>query len=197
MKIKLIESIENIFPNSKIKDILYNGSEENYSEIDFSKINVHDDGYLGKGFYLSADKTEAQSYGRIVKEFYVNCLKPFCFNTISPSDISDLSHTLSNTNVKACRNFIYWLTRLSDNESLKYLGSKIKEDNASQDDIIYGFEIILNNPQYVLDGALMDFSDGLTSWIKSKGFDSAYINNENIEYFEVVIYNKNQVYLIS
>ena len=200
MKIKLIEDIETIFPSSKIKEILYNGTDEDFKELDFSKINVHDDGYLGKGFYLSADKEEAYSYGHILKEFYVNIKNPFNFSDISYNHIIELSQIIYEEykeKFSKSNTFLYWLTKKSNNDILQYLGMRLKENKASKDDILYGLEIILQNSNYILDGALMDFSDVLTPFIQSKGYDGAFISYENIKYFEVIVYTAKQVFLIS
>ena len=50
--------LDTIFPNSKVKDIVYHGTKgERFNEVDFSK-NI----FGGNVFYVSTDKTEAEGY---------------------------------------------------------------------------------------------------------------------------------------
>ena len=78
------EYINTIFPNSKVKDILYHGSEEKNELDDFdeSKIKLNHE-YLaaGNGYYLSNDKNYAKLYGNKLTFAIVNFENPAIINT--------------------------------------------------------------------------------------------------------------------
>lgn len=201
MIFRIIEDLRNTFPNTKIGGILYNGSDEDFKKVDFSKINLHDDGYLGKGFYLTADPYTASEYGKYLKEFYVNITNPFCFNNISDNEVDELSSIIVNeygNKILAgdTYNFLYWVRKKSQNDDIIYLYTRIKNRKATRDDLKFILELILKEPSYIIDGALMDFSDIITPFIKSKGYDGAYINSNNIKYYEVVVYSIDQIKLV-
>lgn len=56
--------LDSIFPNSKMKDIVYHGTKsKNRLEIfDENQIGALDSGYFGRGFYLTPDKQYASNY---------------------------------------------------------------------------------------------------------------------------------------
>jgi hypothetical protein len=52
--------LDSIFPNSKMKGIVYHGSKEKFDNVDISKSKFQ------KGFYFAKDKTIAQGYGTLM-----------------------------------------------------------------------------------------------------------------------------------
>lgn len=63
-KEEYLEYIEKIFPDSKIKNIVWHGSpnDEKFEKFDENKIGQLDGGFFGKGFYFSKTKSLAQHY---------------------------------------------------------------------------------------------------------------------------------------
>lgn len=76
--LSILTESENPFPNSKIKQVVYHGSPN-----DFKKYNIK---MLGKntgdpnttlGMYFTSSKEEAKMYGNNVLEFYINITNPY------------------------------------------------------------------------------------------------------------------------
>lgn len=63
-KEQYMEYLDGIFPDSKVKDIVYHGTKskdkiESFSE---NEIGALDNGYFGRGFYFTLDKSYASNY---------------------------------------------------------------------------------------------------------------------------------------
>lgn len=63
------EYLDTVFPDSKIKDIVWHGSssDERFEDFDPETIGSLDGGFFGKGFYFSKDKELAESYQKMRK----------------------------------------------------------------------------------------------------------------------------------
>jgi len=48
--------LDTIFPDSKVKDIVYHGTEDKFDKFDIKYFGKNDFGDLGKGFYFAFDK---------------------------------------------------------------------------------------------------------------------------------------------
>lgn len=182
--------------------ILYNGTDTDYDKVDFNKVNLHDDGYLGRGFYLSSDPEYAKNYGDIIKEFIVNPKNPFCFNDIDYNMKRKLMNIILDNYLEKILDdntptFVYYLERLSNDESCTYVAKKIHRGKATEEDIAYIILKILSSPNHIFKGALHDFSKGITKYLKMNGYDGAYINFEGKEAYEYVAFNENSLKLLN
>lgn len=187
MKIKLIESM--IEP---VNTVLYNGSSVDYDKVNIAKLNLHDDGYLGKGFYLTKDEWYATSYGQYVKKFKVKLDTAFNFNDIEDSTKYELAEYIVNKNYDSLNDkitFAYYMERKSNDDTLKYAANQIKRGKFGKEDFQYIISYILDNPEFVFYGALHDFSDDITSFMKSRGYEAAFITHRGVKYYELIIYD--------
>ena len=75
------ENKEQDFSNSKVKETLYHGTDENFEEFSLDKFGKHDQGDFGKGIYFAEDKQTASKYGKNIKEVNVNIEKPLEINS--------------------------------------------------------------------------------------------------------------------
>ena len=210
MKFLLREAanIKDVFPASKIRFEVYNGSSTPYQELDFDRVNSYDDGYLGKGMYVTADIDYAKSYGQYIHSFYINTRNPFCFSDMPVRMKKELCRGISQEYLKPllegkCPNFEYFITTLApkylsedDVITLQYSLRKAKKGTLTQGDFYYSLITIFNNPYCIFQGALMDFSNLLTPFIKRHGYDCAYISTNDCKYKEILVFNKEQLYMI-
>lgn len=73
------------FKNSKCRDdvgalyLLYRAANQDYDIFDLNKIGSGAGNIYGKGFYFSSDKFSVESYGSIIKEYYLNLKNPFIY----------------------------------------------------------------------------------------------------------------------
>lgn len=179
-----------------VNTVLYNGSSVDYDKVDKAKLNLHDDGYLGKGFYLTKDTWYATSYGPYVKQFKVKLDKGFNFNDIEDSTKYELAEYIANRNYSSLSDkitFAYYMERKSDDDTLKYAASQIKRNKFSKDDFQYILTYILDNPEFVFYGALHDFSDDVTSFMKDRGYEGAFITHRGTKYYELIIYDVDNI----
>ena len=59
--------LDSIFPDSKVKDIVYHGTEDNFDKFDIKFFGKNDYGDLGKGFYFAFDKASIFNEPIVVK----------------------------------------------------------------------------------------------------------------------------------
>lgn len=210
MKFALKEevTIKDIFPASKFRFKVYNGSNVPFDELDFSKVNAYDDGYLGKGMYVSESKEEAESYGEYLHSFFINTRNPFNFSDIPVRLKKELCRGIAVNyldKIKSgdCPNFEYFINSLSSNylkegevDTLKYSLMMAKKGKLTKEDLYYCLLIFFNNPYCIYKGALMDFSDFLTPFLKRHGYDCAYISADGVQHMEILVFNPNQLYMI-
>ncbi len=210
MKFKVLteENINNIFPASKFRFKVYNGSSVPYNKIDFSKVNIMDDGYLGKGMYVTESIDEAKSYGDHIHSFFINTRKPFNFSDISARLKKELcrgitANYLDKIKNGDCPNFEYFINSLSSNylkeeevDTLKYSLMMAKKGKLTKEDLYYCLLIFFNNPYCIYKGVLMDFSDFLTPFLKRHEYDCAYISADGVQHMEILVFSPNQLYMI-
>ena len=90
VKYKLSPEQEAFFKDSKIRDedgnlrTVYHGTGANFDTFDKDKAG---NGWLGKGFYFTPDKDVARSFGKNIKENYINVKNPFVVEGHNPTDI--------------------------------------------------------------------------------------------------------------
>lgn len=65
---------------------VYHGTNAQFDNFDLSKIGNRDSGWFGKGFYFTNSKGEASTYGKNIKEAYLNIKKPFDFSKYNHPD---------------------------------------------------------------------------------------------------------------
>lgn len=188
MKIRLVEDME-----ESVNDVvLYNGSPVDYDKVDPAKLNIHDDGYLGKGFYLTKDEWYATSYGPYLKQFRVNLDIVFNFNDIEDSTKYELAKYIVDNNYDRLSEkitFPYYMERKSDDDTLKYAANQIKRGRFGKDDFEYIISYILDNPEHVFYGALHDFSDDVTAFMMARGYQGAFVSHRGVKYYELIIYD--------
>lgn len=75
-KAQYLQYLSTIFPNSKVKDIVYHGtrSQEKFDFFDENKIGELDSGYFGKGFYFSPDLSYADGYSKLYNGYNIAAL---------------------------------------------------------------------------------------------------------------------------
>lgn len=90
IKYKLSPEQEAFFKDSKIRDedgnlrTVYHGTGANFDAFDKEKVG---NGWLGKGFYFTPDKDVARSFGKNIKENYINVKNPFVVEGHNPTDV--------------------------------------------------------------------------------------------------------------
>lgn len=90
VKYKLSPEQEAFFKDSKIRDedgnlrTVYHGTGANFDTFDKEKAG---NGWLGKGFYFTPDKDVARSFGKNIKENYINVKNPFVVEGHNPTDV--------------------------------------------------------------------------------------------------------------
>ena len=90
VKYKLSPEQEAFFKDSKIRDedgnlrTVYHGTGTNFDTFDKEKAG---NGWLGKGFYFTPDKDVARSFGKNIKENYINVKNPFVVEGHNPTDV--------------------------------------------------------------------------------------------------------------
>ena len=90
VKYKLSPEQEAFFKDSKIRDedgnlrTVYHGTGANFDAFDKEKTG---NGWLGKGFYFTPDKDVARSFGKNIKENYINVKNPFVVEGHNPTDV--------------------------------------------------------------------------------------------------------------
>ena len=90
VKYKLSPEQEAFFKDSKIRDedgnlrTVYHGTGANFDAFDKEKAG---NGWLGKGFYFTPDKDVARSFGKNIKENYINVKNPFVVEGHNSSDV--------------------------------------------------------------------------------------------------------------
>lgn len=90
VKYKLSPEQEAFFKDSKIRDedgnlrTVYHGTGANFDAFDKEKAG---NGWLGKGFYFTPDKDVARSFGKNIKENYINVKNPFVVEGHNPTDV--------------------------------------------------------------------------------------------------------------
>ncbi len=82
--------LETIFPESKIRDIVYHGTQNNFDQFDESKIseNSGNFGFYGKGFYFTPDQRSI--YGDVIVKALINIRNPYHFDM--KGDLSDYNN---------------------------------------------------------------------------------------------------------
>lgn len=76
------EYLDQIFPESKIKDIVYHGTDKDFEEFDLEKQGKSGRNY-GKGVYTTPDKswaTRGYAFGKTTLAIIVNIKNPFFTN---------------------------------------------------------------------------------------------------------------------
>ena len=95
-KTQYLEYLSTIFPNSKVKDIVYHGSHvSNIEKFDFAKQRTTLTNYLPKGGYFTSEKLVANSYSDVKGKIYsvlLNLKNPRIIQ--GNEDYNDLSRTL-------------------------------------------------------------------------------------------------------
>lgn len=77
-KAQYLQYLSTIFPNSKVKDIVYHGSDvENLQQFNLKYFGQKDVGDRGYGIYLSKDKNVARGYGKYLYNVLVNIQNPY------------------------------------------------------------------------------------------------------------------------
>ena len=72
---------------------LYHGSNKSFDKFDMSKAGATDEGFLGRGVYLTAEYDNAKEYGDIVNVFYADIKNPliiedpYSFGGVNPNKI--------------------------------------------------------------------------------------------------------------
>ena len=90
VKYKLSPEQEAFFKDSRIRDedgnlrTVYHGTGANFDAFDKEKAG---NGWLGKGFYFTPDKDVARSFGKKIKENYINVKNPFVVEGHNPTDV--------------------------------------------------------------------------------------------------------------
>ena len=77
------EYLETIFPDSKIKDIVYHGTQANkFDQFNIDKLgqNSGNEGYYGKGFYFRNSYSFAGAHGKNIIAAIINLENPYEFD---------------------------------------------------------------------------------------------------------------------
>ena len=88
--------LDSIFPESKIKDIVYHGSKEKFDEVDINKSKYK------KGFYFAKDKSIAEGYGKAIslivnsKNINIQPFAHFGYSVDSKKEIETFLNKLKN-----------------------------------------------------------------------------------------------------
>ena len=75
------------------QDILYHGTDATFDEFSLESFGQTDEGFLGRGIYLTSDKTFAEEFGSNIKEIYADIKNPlviddaFAFGGVNPDKI--------------------------------------------------------------------------------------------------------------
>lgn len=86
-KEQYVKYLETIFPESKIRDIVYHGTQNNFDQFDENKIseNSGNFGFYGKGFYFTPDQRSI--HGDVIVKALINIRNPYHFDM--KGDLSD------------------------------------------------------------------------------------------------------------
>jgi len=75
------ENLAKFLKNSKIKDKVYHGTNQDFQEFDPTKIgSATDEGWLGHGHYFTTDPSVADSYGKTIMPMYISAKNPYDMN---------------------------------------------------------------------------------------------------------------------
>lgn len=83
--------LDTIFPESKVKDIVYHGSDVNIDKFSKEFLNSGAGQMLGSGFYFATTKDKAKFYTETVANKELKSYNPSIINIINPKEVSILS----------------------------------------------------------------------------------------------------------
>ena len=61
-------------------ELVYHGTDANFTEFSLKDFGKTDEGFLGKGVYLTSDKTNAEQYGANIVESFTNLKNPYTYD---------------------------------------------------------------------------------------------------------------------
>jgi len=85
--------LDSVFPESKIKDIVYHGTQANkFDQFNIDKLgeNSGNEGYYGKGFYFKHSLNGAKIHGEVVLPAILNLKNPLIFDQEGQFDRKNL-----------------------------------------------------------------------------------------------------------
>ena len=164
-----------MFSNSKIKDIVYHGTDEIFLKFDKKYINTKESTSFGKGFYFTTSENKAKNYagnfGRskniIIMECLINIEHPLILNGLKSNFCSVIDNLFI---INILNKYGYDLTKWryftnSDNGALfDYISNVIKPSN-------------------------------FTDILKSEGYDGIIIE-QKYDTKEIVVFESEQIYII-
>jgi hypothetical protein len=138
------KEIDDFVKDSKVKETVYHGTNENFDKFDKRKIGSHTDlGMLGKGFYFSKNKRTAESYGDKIISVRLNIRKPLYISKYKTTKelsehlgIDESILTIGGTGIKALQPYTGVFS-----DSIK---------NKGYDGVITNFEIVVFSPNQIL-----------------------------------------------
>jgi len=127
---------------------LYHGSSDVIDQVDPSKLQSRDAGFLGKGFYLTESDAMARSYGDNVQEFYPTAKKTL---TMDMREAMAVKNRISK-NPEMAKDFNDWL-RTNGYDSAAYTDKNGKVIEMVTPNAIKGDDMLYKgtniNPEYV------------------------------------------------
>ena len=134
--------LDSIFPNSKVKDIVYHGSDiENIEQFNLKHFGQKDDGNHGYGIYLSKNKKIAQGYGEHLYHTIVNITNPYNvkFKDNSPSYLwNRIEKNSYNQEIeKLKQDRTKWIDKVNNGDIGYAFFDKLHKDASKVEQVIY------------------------------------------------------------
>lgn len=126
-----------IFPNSKVSDIVFHGSDKKFTNFDFKKLGSMNGMSPSnmKGFYFS-DHDSAKTYGKNIYKAYINIIKPLTIDAKCKS-YSEFKHILNDK-----------IGKIDVNKYDGIIIKNYKDAGTYSDDVIEGTQyIVFSNDQ--------------------------------------------------
>jgi len=138
------QELEDFVKDSKVKETVYHGTDQEFEEFDPTKIGTATDkGMLGKGFYFSKNKKTAESYGDIIKTARLNIKNPLLIDTFKSKKelaehlgIDESTLTVGGTGIKSLQPYTGVFS-----DAVKSKG---------YDGVVTKFEIVAFSPDQIL-----------------------------------------------
>jgi len=167
------EYIRTIFPESKIKEIVYHGSDEDFISKgeSFKKEKIGssfkgDRGFFGKGFYFTGIPEYKNNYGKIVYSAMLNIKNPFLMKNPSIRDIKNLhGKEINNDSV------MVYNEHKSKQEKILFGKKQIIPETLEGNSEI----MVVNSSQIHILGSNYD-AEGFKNYIKNKSNKSSLEN---------------------
>ena len=178
------EYLSNIFPNSKVKDILYHGSPSERFE-KFTKAGELDGGFFGRGYYFTPSLDLAKEYQKRYKTegslycVLVNLQNPFYWKDNQVNFLMNTFRDIPRENIKIDKDWDQgW------EKELVLLYNKTYGENISN----------ISDIEYAQD--LNNLAKVGTIFLKSKKHDGSIAKNPQSKKIEYCVFDSDNIYIL-